>query len=132
MQCEMRFDKWFYSHKFNGNGVRYEMECVLQLGTSFGLVDLFRCEANNPTDSHEGGLLRGVLDKGEMVEADCGYERRKWYIKIPTGSHNRYTRGGGDEITSFGLPHNYQWRLEKLQGVDSRIPAGFGFPLFLL
>ena len=107
------------------------MECVLQLGTSFGLVDLFRCEANNPTDSHEGGLLRGVLDKGEMVEADCGYERRKWYIKIPTGSHNRYTRGGGDEITSFGLPHNYQWRLEKLQGVDSRIPAGFGFPLFL-
>ena len=32
MHCELRFDKRFYSHKFNKGGVKYEVGICIQTG----------------------------------------------------------------------------------------------------
>ena len=47
-----------------------------------------------------GGLLKGALDEGEMVEADRGYECKKWHIKTPTGFHTRTQREEGNKLNA--------------------------------
>ena len=74
MRCEMRFNKTFYSHEFNGNGLRYEVGVCIATGDIVWISGPFRCGINDLTVSREGGLLGGTLEEGEMVEADCGYE----------------------------------------------------------
>lgn len=55
MPCEMLFDKRFYSHKFNGNGVRYEVGVCIATGDIVWISGPFRCGVNDLTGSREGG-----------------------------------------------------------------------------
>ena len=60
MPCEMCSDKRFYSHKFNGNGVRYEVGVCIATGDIVWISRPFRCGVNDLTVSREGGLLKGA------------------------------------------------------------------------
>ena len=76
------FDRMWYSHKFKGAGVRYELAICLQTG------DLVWCNGPYPCGSYpdrkiardEG--LDDSLDPGEMYVADGGY--RDGFVRAET------------------------------------------------
>ena len=63
--------------------MRYEVGVCITTGEIVWISGPFRCGINNLTMSCEGELLKSALEEGETVEADCGYEDKKWFIKTP-------------------------------------------------
>ena len=79
------FSPAWYSHKFKGAGVRYEVAICLQTGDVIWLNGPFPCGtySDRVIARYEG--LDDALDDGEMYVADGGY--RDGYIRAetPTG-----------------------------------------------
>jgi len=66
------FDKKWYSHKFKGPGMRYEVAVAIQTGDIVWVYGPFKAGAWNDLKIFRHAL-RQRLAPGEMVEADKGY-----------------------------------------------------------
>lgn len=120
MQCEMRFNKRFYSHKFNGNGLRYEVGVCIATGDIVWISGPFRCGMNDLSVSREGGLLGGALKEGEMAEADLAYQGEKWYIKTPVGFHTRTQKEEGMKLSAAARHETINGRLKIFEVLKNR------------
>ncbi len=79
----VRSSKWF-SHKFSGSGLRYEIGISLQLGNIVWIHGPYPC-GSWPDIKIFRDCLRTYLDENERVEADDGYcGDAPRYCKTPT------------------------------------------------
>lgn len=73
--------KW-YSHKFEGPGVRYEVAVCLQTGDIVWIHGPFPC-GKWPDNKIFQLRLQGMLDEYEMVEADRNYRGMPYHCRTP-------------------------------------------------
>jgi hypothetical protein len=76
------FSPMWYSHKFKGPGVRYEVALSINGGDIVHIHGPFACGAW-PDISLFRDRLAHMLLPGEMVEADRGYRGEREKIRIP-------------------------------------------------
>ena len=81
MHCELRFDKRFYSHKFNKGGLKYELGLCIRSGSIVWINGPFRCGMPDITVSRQAILY--ALSEDERVEADLGYRGEQLKINTP-------------------------------------------------
>ena len=80
--------RWF-SHKFKGPGLRYEVGLVILTGTICWINGPFPCGVMNDLQIFKQCGLLHQLDEGERVEADDGYKGLDpEFIKTPSGIHH--------------------------------------------
>lgn len=76
------FNRRWYSHKFHGPGLRYEIAVCIQTGWIVWVNGPFRCgEFSDIKIFREA--LKDMLLPGEKVEADDGYKGEPNYIRRP-------------------------------------------------
>jgi hypothetical protein len=75
--------KW-YSHKFKGPGVRYEVGLRIQTGWTVWVHGPYPC-ASHPDLKIARICIYTQLNEGEMVVADCGYREGRVFADTPTG-----------------------------------------------
>lgn len=98
LKAECSFDKRFYSHKFKGAGLRYELGICIQTGHIVWINGPFR--AGFPDISIFRHAAKCALDDGEKVEADGGYRGEGEYIYTP----NKFNKKEDEEMR--GLARN--------------------------
>lgn len=76
------FWKGWYSHKFHGPGVRYEVGVGIQRGDIVCVNGPFPCGTWSDIMIFRD-KLKGILDRGERVEADSGYGGEIMHIDLP-------------------------------------------------
>jgi hypothetical protein len=76
------FSKKWFTHKFNGPGVRYEVGVCIATGDIVWLNGPFPC-GPNPDINIFRYELKHRLQHGERVEADGGYGGEPLYISTP-------------------------------------------------
>ena len=76
------FSKKWYSHKFHGPGLRYEIGVCIQTGDIVWVNGPFKPGVKNDLNFFRSGL-RGMLNPGEKVEADSGYRGELATIRHP-------------------------------------------------
>ena len=76
------FSPSWYSHKFKGPGVRYEVALSINGGDIVHTNGPFPC-GSNPDITIFRRLLIYKLEEGEMVEADRGYRGEPTKVRIP-------------------------------------------------
>ena len=81
LKCECRYSKRFFSHKFKGRGLRYELGVCIATGHIVWINGPFRCGMNDLSIFRHAA--KGALDEGEKVEADKGYVGEEVYINTP-------------------------------------------------
>jgi DDE superfamily endonuclease len=81
------FDKKWYSHKFQGPGVRYEVGICIQTGWIVWVNGPFPCGAWSDLRIARAGL-QSKLQVGEMYVADRGYQDGFIYGDTPSREHN--------------------------------------------
>lgn len=84
----MPFDKKWYSHKFHGPGIRYEIAINIKTGDIVSYHGPFPC-GQFPDIKIFHSLLRKNLDPREYVIADRGY---RGDIKVIMPDHSRGDR----------------------------------------
>ena len=72
--------KW-YSHKFDGAGLQYEMAMNIQMGCIVRICGPFPSGSFNDLTIFHGGLMH-MRCPGEMVKADHGYHGEPTIISI--------------------------------------------------
>lgn len=81
--------KW-YSHKFKGPGLRYEIAMSIQSG------DIVWCNGPYPAGWSDLKIARDALvfqlEPGEMVCADGGYRDGGEFFQTPTGEKNVFQK----------------------------------------
>jgi hypothetical protein len=83
--------RW-YSHKFKGPGLRYEVALSILTGSICWINGPFPCGVANDWQIFKNGLLL-QLDEGERVEADDGYAPGDpEFTKTPSGIYHREER----------------------------------------
>ena len=89
-----RHPRAWYSHKFRGPGVRYEVGICIQTGWIVWIVGPFRCGSfPDITIFRVGGLRDRLLQAGERAEADKGYRGEPLTIDLPNdGMAHMYGR----------------------------------------
>jgi hypothetical protein len=88
------FDKKWYSHKFKGPGVRYEVAVCIQTGWIVWVNGPYMC-GRYPDLKIARDRLHYYLLEGEMYIADGGYRDGREFANTPTGLNNpeeRYKR----------------------------------------
>ena len=81
------FWKGWFSHKFNGPALRYEVAVCIQSGEIVWFSGPH--PAGKWTDLKIFRLaLKYILQAGEMVEADRGYRGEPLFIKTPSGDND--------------------------------------------
>jgi hypothetical protein len=78
------FWKGWYSYKYNGPGLRYEVAICIQTGAIVWINGPFPC-GKWPDIRIFRNDLKKELDNGEKAEADNGYQGEPRHIKLPTG-----------------------------------------------
>ena len=76
------FSPCWYSHKFKGPGVRYEVALSINGGDIVHINGPFPC-GSNPDITIFRKKLINKLDEGEFVEADRGYRGEPFKVRIP-------------------------------------------------
>lgn len=86
--CQIRkyFNKGYYSFKFKGPGLRYEVGVCIQTGDICWVNGPYKC-GSWPDISIFRDVLKGLLLPRELVEADAGY-RGDAKCSIPTNARN--------------------------------------------
>jgi hypothetical protein len=79
--------KW-YSHKFNGPGLRYEVCLSIQGGHVVWTNGPFPCGRWNDIEIFRHGLMQ-KLEDGEMTEADKGYRGQPDKIRLVSDWHTK-------------------------------------------
>jgi hypothetical protein len=82
--------KWF-SHKFKGPGLRYEVAVCIQTGDIVWTYGPFPC-GRFPDLKIFWRRLMGMLQQGEKVEADNGYRGERHKIRTPQDYLNEADR----------------------------------------
>lgn len=75
------FSSGWYSHKFRGPGLRYEVALAISTGDIVHINGPFPC-GNYPDITIFRSKLRGMLQDGEMVEADKGYRGEYYHVRM--------------------------------------------------
>ena len=75
------FSKHWYSHKFNGPAVKYEIGVSIQMGHIVWINGPFPGKWHDVTIFQRD--LKGKLGAGELVEADAGYAGEPAHIELP-------------------------------------------------
>lgn len=75
------FNKMWYSHKFKGPGLRYEVAVCIQTGWIVWINGPYPA-GRWPDISIFRHRLRQKLVNGEMVEADLGYRGKYAYVRV--------------------------------------------------
>jgi hypothetical protein len=89
--CEpTNFDKKWFSHKFNGPGVRYEIGICIQTGWIVWINGPFPC--GTPDLCIARNALIFELDQDEMYLADGGYNDGNQFSVTPSGNHTELDR----------------------------------------
>lgn len=76
------FSPGWYSHKFKGPGLRYEVALGISTGDIVHINGPFPC-GNNPDITIFRKKLKQMLRNGEMVEADKGYRGEYDHVRTP-------------------------------------------------
>ena len=87
LKVQKRYDKRFFSHKFQSGGLRYEVGVCIVTGHIVWINGPFRCGTNDITIARQCVIAN--LTKNEMVEADKGYAGEDYYIRTPFPKHCR-------------------------------------------
>ena len=91
--CKEIFKKW-YSHKFKGPGVRYEIGVAIKSGDIVWIAGPYPCGKYNDLMIFEEGLMH-ELDENERVECDDGYKSLDpFYTKTRTGFSRKEEKAG--------------------------------------
>lgn len=85
------FSPGWYSHKFKGPGVRYEVAVSINGGDIVHINGPFAC-GHNPDITIFRSKLIYKLEAGEMVEADRGYRGEPTKCRLPVDYMNRRQR----------------------------------------
>lgn len=88
-------DKSFYANKFKKSGMRYEVAVSIRSEHIVNIEGPYKPGMYNDLQIFRFGL-RGMLEAGERVEGDLGYEAdAPEYVKVPgelAGNHQKYMR----------------------------------------
>ena len=76
------FDKKWFSHKFNGPGLRYEVGVCIRTGDIVWINGPFKCGEKNDMQIFVSRLMK-KLDTNEKVEADMGYQGMPTKVRHP-------------------------------------------------
>ena len=76
------FDRQWYSHKFHGAGLRYEMAVCIQTGDIVWVNGPFKCGKWPDVKIYKRWLMTRLGDD-EMVEADNGYRGQNIKVRLP-------------------------------------------------
>ena len=82
---QMKFAEKFMSHKFKGNGVKYEVGVCIQTGCVVWIHGPVRCGVTDITVARQAFV--SFLNEGEMANADLGYRGEDERIKTPQLYH---------------------------------------------
>lgn len=74
------FNPGWYSHKFKGPGLRYEVALAISTGDIVHINGPFPC-GNYPDITIFRSKLKQMLEDGEMVEADRGYRGEYYHVR---------------------------------------------------
>lgn len=91
IQEPMPFDRKWFSHKFNGPGVRYEVGISIASGDIVWTNGPFPCGEWNDLKIAKSKLHNNLLE-GELYVADSGYRSAEHRAIIPSGLHNSLER----------------------------------------
>ena len=81
--------KIWYSHKFGGPGLRYEVALCILTGSICWINGPFPCGKMNDYQIFKTAGLLDQLDDGERVEADDGYKAGDpEFVKTPSGIYH--------------------------------------------
>jgi DDE superfamily endonuclease len=95
------FNPAWYSHKFNGPGVRYEVGLAIRTGHIVWINGPFPCGDYSDVTIFRLGLAH-YLDVGERVEADKGYRADDpKLIKTPAGMSSAVSSVHGDSTVDM-------------------------------
>lgn len=120
------FSSAWYSHKYKGPGLRYELAVCIQTGYIVWINGPYSCGSWNDQKIFTHGLVHW-LDEGERVEADNGYggphvvcpsdyatAEEKRAKSLARARHENINR----RLKQFGiLGQKYRHALKKHQGV---------------
>lgn len=81
------FWRGWYSHKFHGPGIRYEVAICIQTGDIVWINGPFACGVFPDITIFRSGLIH-ELRRGEKVEADDGYRGEGDFISTPDDYEN--------------------------------------------
>lgn len=76
------FSPGWYSHKFKGPGLRYEVALAISTGDIVHINGPFPC-GHYPDITIFRSKLKAMLQDGEMVEADNGYRGEYYCVRTP-------------------------------------------------
>jgi len=82
-----QFDPKWFSHKFNGPGLRYEVGLCIQTGDCVWIHGPFPC-GDWPDLRIARDAIVDALDDGEYYLADGGYSDGNQYSVTPSGFHD--------------------------------------------
>ena len=85
------FSSGWYSHKFKGPGVRYEVALSINGGDIAHINGPFPCGFNPDIHIFCSKLIH-MLEEGEMVEADRGYRGEPTKVRIPVDYMSNHQR----------------------------------------
>ena len=85
-------EKW-YSHKFNGPGLRYEIAVSIQAGEISWINGPYPCGEYSDLKIFRSELIH-ALDPGEKVVADKGYRGEACFIQKNEGSEEEHRAKG--------------------------------------
>lgn len=84
IQEQEHYPKSWYSHKFKGAGVRYEVGLSIETSDIVWIEGPYRCGWYPDIKIFkEGGLKDKLLEAGEQAEADDGYRGEPLTINLP-------------------------------------------------
>ena len=87
MPVEMKFSEKFMSHKFKGNGLKYEVGVCIATGHVVWVHGPTRAGQNDITLARQAFV--SFLNDDEMAVADSGYRGEMQHIKTPDLMHFR-------------------------------------------
>lgn len=85
------FDRKWFSHKFKGAGVRYEVAVCIQTGDIVWTRGPFPCGSWNDLKIFRS-KMKNMQGTGEMVEADAGYAGEPGKVRVPGDYVSRVDR----------------------------------------
>eukprot|EP00804_Cyclotella_cryptica_P027219 CCRYP_020392-RA/>CCRYP_020392-RA protein AED:0.22 eAED:0.22 QI:0/-1/0/1/-1/1/1/0/118 len=83
MPVQHWFDPKYLSHKFNSNGLKYELGVCIQTGNIVWINGPFRAGFHDIDICRQA--LIGALDEDEVAEADGGYQGEPHYLQNSKG-----------------------------------------------
>eukprot|EP00804_Cyclotella_cryptica_P012999 CCRYP_002318-RA/>CCRYP_002318-RA protein AED:0.15 eAED:0.15 QI:0/0/0/1/0/0/2/0/134 len=87
MSVQHWFDPKYLSHKFNSNGLKYELGFCIQTGNIVRINGRFRASFHDIDICRQA--LRGTLDEDEVVEVDGEYQGEHQYLRTPKDAKDR-------------------------------------------